>query len=129
MPISGENDVLTERIIGLAMEVHRQLGPGLLEAVYEECLYFELTQNGLMSQRQVSLPMVYKSIRLDLGYRLDIVVEREVILEIKAVERLLPVHEAQILTYMRLSAIRVGLLLNFNVGVLKDGIRRLVLKE
>src|SRR5579872_2482288 len=129
MPISGENDVLTERIIGLAMEVHRQLGPGLLEAVYEECLYFELTQNGLMSKRQVSLPMVYKSIRLDLGYRLDIVVEREVILEIKAVERLLPVHEAQILTYMRLSAIRVGLLLNFNVGVLKDGIRRLVLKE
>ena len=124
-----ENDLLTERIIGLAIEVHRQLGPGLLETAYEECLCFELKQSGLTVQRQVHLPIVYKSVRLECGYRLDVLVERQVIAEIKAVERLLPIHEAQMLTYMKLSAIRVGLLLNFNTAVLKDGIRRLMLKE
>ena len=91
---SRENDLLTERIIGLAIEVHRQLGPGLLESAYEECLCFELKQDGLPFRRQVALPVVYKSIRLDCGYRLDIAVQDKVILELKTVERLLPVHEA-----------------------------------
>jgi GxxExxY protein len=122
----SENDLLTEQIIGLAIEVHRQLGPGLLESAYEECLCFELKQEGLPFRRQVVLPVVYKSVRLDCGYRLDIVVQDQVILEIKTVERLLPVHEAQMLTYMKLSGIRTGLLLNFNSAVLRDGIRRLM---
>jgi GxxExxY protein len=122
----SENDLLTEQIIGLAIEVHRQLGPGLLESAYEECLCFELKQEGLPFRRQVALPVVYKSVRLDCGYRLDIVVQDQVILEIKTVERLLPVHEAQMLTYMKLSGIRTGLLLNFNSAVLRDGIRRLM---
>jgi GxxExxY protein len=113
----SENDLLTEQIIGLAIEVHRQLGPGLLESAYEECLCFELKQEGLPFRRQVALPVVYKSVRLDCGYRLDIVVQDQVILEIKTVERLLPVHEAQMLTYMKLSGIRTGLLLNFNSAV------------
>ena len=122
----SENDLLTEQIIGLAIEVHRQLGPGLLESAYEECSSFELKQEGLPFRRQVALPVVYKSVRLDCGYRLDIVVQDQVILEIKTVERLLPVHEAQMLTYMKLSGIRTGLLLNFNSAVLRDGIRRLM---
>jgi GxxExxY protein len=122
----SENDLLTEQIIGLAIEVHRQLGPGLLESAYEECLCFELKREGLPFRRQVALPVVYKSVRLDCGYRLDIVVQDQVILEIKTVERLLPVHEAQMLTYMKLSGIRTGLLLNFNSAVLRDGIRRLM---
>jgi GxxExxY protein len=122
-----ENDLLTERIIGLAIEVHRQLGPGLLESAYEKCLCFELKQNGLPFRHQVALPVVYKSIRLDCGYRLDIIVQDKVILELKTVERLMPVHEAQMLTYMKLSGIHTGLLLNFSSAVLKDGIRRLIL--
>jgi GxxExxY protein len=122
-----ENDRLTESVIGFAIEVHRQLGPGLLESAYEECLCFELKQSGLAYRRQVPLPVTYKSVRLDCGYRLDIVVEQSVILELKTVERLLPVHEAQMLTYLKLSQIRTGLLLNFNSAVLKDGLRRLVL--
>lgn len=119
------NDLLTEKIIGLAIEVHRQLGPGLLESAYEECLCHELRRGELSFQRQVPLPVIYKSIRLDCGYRLDIVVEQAVILELKTVERLLPIHEAQILTYLKLSGLRTGLLLNFNSAVLKDGIRRI----
>ena len=129
MATPRENDLLTERIIGLAIEVHRQLGPRLLESAYEECLCFELRQGGLAFQRQVPLPVVYKSVRLDCGHRLDIVVEKRVILELKTAERLMPVHEAQMLTYMKLSGMRTGLLLNFNSAVLKDGMRRLVLKE
>lgn len=121
-----ENDPLTESIIGHAIEVHRQLGPGLLESAYEECLCYELKQSGLAYQRQVPLPVIYKTVRLDCGYRLDLVVEQSVILELKTVERLLPVHEAQMLTYLKLSGIRTGLLLNFNSAVLKDGLRRLV---
>jgi GxxExxY protein len=129
MAADYQNDPLTEKIIGFAIEIHRHLGPGLLESAYEECLCLELRQAGLTLQRQLPLPLVYKSVRLDCGYRLDVVVERQVILEIKAVERILPVHEAQLLTYMKLSGIRTGLLLNFNAAVLKDGIRRLALKE
>lgn len=118
---------LTERIIGCAIEVHRELGPGLLESAYEECLCFELRQNHLKFERQVALPVAYKGLELDCGYRMDVVVENSVILELKTVERILPVHEAQLLTYLKLSGMRVGLLLNFNSPVLIDGIRRRVL--
>ena len=127
MATPRENDVLTEKIIGFAIEVHRQLGPGLLESAYEECLCFELKQAGITFRRQVALPVTYKSIQLDCGYRLDLVIESQLILELKTVERLLPIHEAQLLTYLKLSGIRTGLLLNFNTAVLKDGIRRLML--
>ena len=127
MAMPYEKDVLTDQIIGLAIEVHRHLGPGLLESAYEECLCYELNENGIAFKRQVPLPVVYKSVRLDCGYRIDLVVENRLILELKATERLLPIHEAQVLTYMRLSGFSTGLLLNFNTPVLKDGIRRLML--
>src|SRR5215469_11047646 len=124
MLASRDNDPLTERIIGFAIEVHRQLGPGLLESAYEECLCYELQENGLQFRRQVPLPVVYKSIRLDCGYRIDLLVDERVILELKTVERLISIHDAQLLTYLKLSGVRTGLLLNFNSPVLKDGIRR-----
>jgi GxxExxY protein len=127
MPAPQANDLLTETIIGFAIEVHRHLGPGLLESAYEECLCYELQQNGLEFQRQVQLPIVYKSVRLDCGYRMDVVVEQQVILELKTVDRLMPIHEAQMLTYLKLSGLRIGLLLNFNSAVLKDGMRRMML--
>jgi GxxExxY protein len=120
-------DPLTDAVIGCAIEVHRALGPGLLESAYEECLCFELRQHGLSHRRQVALPVVYKSVKLDCGYRLDIVVEEKLILELKTVETFLPIHTAQLLTYLRLSGVRTGLLLNFHAAVLKDGIRRLAL--
>ena len=122
-----DNDPLTERVIGLAIDVHRQLGPGLLKLAYEECLCYEFGQAGLVFRRQVALPIVYKTVRLDCGYRLDVVVENRLVLELKTVERLLPIHEAQLITYLRLSGIPTGLLLNFNSAVLKQGIRRLML--
>ncbi|MBI2295280.1 MAG: GxxExxY protein [Betaproteobacteria bacterium] len=121
----AQRDPLTEKIVGAAIEVHRALGPGLLESAYEECLCFELSQLGLRYRRQVDLPITYKSVKLDCGFRIDIVVEEQVVLELKTVEKLLPVHEAQLLTYLRLSGMRTGLLLNFNVSVLKHGIRRM----
>jgi GxxExxY protein len=111
----------------LAIDVHRHLGPGLLESAYEECLCFELKRAGIEHLRQVPLPVIYKEVRLDCGYRIDLVVRQQLIIEIKAIERILPVHEAQILTYLRLSRCSVGLLLNFNSVVLKDGLRRFVL--
>lgn len=117
---------LSERVIGLAIEVHRYLGPGLLESAYEECLSYELASAGIVHRRQVALPVVYKDVRLDCGYRMDVVVERELILEIKAVEQLVPLHEAQMLTYLRLSGIHVGLLMNFNAVALRHGLRRFV---
>ena len=119
--------VLSERVIKLAINVHRQLGPGLLESAYEECLCFDLKQCGIEYARQVPLPVVYREIRLDCGYRMDVVAERELVIEIKAVERLLPIHEAQMLTYLRLGGYKVGLLMNFNSIVLKDGLKRFVL--
>ena len=125
--MSYENDPLTEKIIGFAIGVHRHLGPGLLESAYEECLCYKIEQSGLSFRRQVALPIVYKAVRLDCGYRMDIVVQDQVIVELKTVERLLPIHEAQMLTYLKLSGIRIGLLLNFNTSVLKDGIRRMLL--
>ncbi len=126
MVVPHQNDLLTEKIIGFAIEVHRHLGPGLLESAYEECLCYELGQSGLTFRRQVPLPVVYKAIRLDCGYRMDVVVEERVILEIKSVERLMPIHEAQVLTYMKLGGIATGLLLNFNTSALKEGLRRLM---
>ena len=124
---SEERDPLTDRVIGLAIKVHRGLGPGLLESAYEECLCYELKENEIAYERQVPLPVVYKSVKLDCGYRMDIVVDDRLVMELKTVEKLLPVHEAQLLTYLKLSGLRTGLLMNFNTPVLKDGIRRLVL--
>ena len=120
-------DPLTRKVIGLAIEVHRRLGPGLLESAYEECLCWEMTQADLDVQRQVTLPISYKGVKLDAGYRLDILVEGRLILEVKAVKELLPIHEAQLLTYMKLSGISIGLLRNFNVKFMKYGIKRMVL--
>ena len=122
-----ERDPLTEKVIGLAIEVHRALGPGLLESAYEECFCFELKSREVSFQRKVQLPVVYKNIKLDCGYRMDVVVDERLVVELKTVDRLLPIHDAQLLTYLKLSKIRTGLLLNFNTAVLKDGIRRLVL--
>ena len=122
-----ERDPLTNSIIGLAIEVHRGLDSGLLESAYETCLCYELEQHGIPFQRQVPLPVVYKEVKLDCGYRMDIVVDNTVVIELKTVERILPVHDAQIMTYLKLSGLHTGLLLNFNASVLKDGIRRIVL--
>ena len=122
-----QRDPLTEAIIGAAIEVHRHLGPGLLESAYEECLARELELRGLAVERQVPLPLDYKGLRLDCGYRMDMVVEAQVVVELKTADALLPVHQAQLLTYLRLSSIHTGLLVNFNVPVLKDGVKRMVL--
>jgi GxxExxY protein len=118
---------LGERVVGLAIAVHRHLGPGLLESAYEECLCAELAEAGIAFGRQVPLPIVYKSVRLDCGYRMDIVAENELIVEVKAIDRLLPIHDAQLLTYLRLSGLKAGLIMNFNSILLKDGLRRIVL--
>jgi len=123
----AELNKLTQQIIGAAIEVHRHLGPGLLESAYETCLAYELQELGLSFERQRALPLVYKEIRLDQGYRVDVLVERKVIVELKVVEQIAPVHEAQVLSYLRFSGCRIGLLLNFNVKLLKDGIRRFIM--
>lgn len=115
---------ITKKIIGCAIEVHRDLGPGLLESAYEECLAHELVKNGLMIRRQQPTPVIYKDIKLDCGYRIDILVENLVVVELKVVDAINPVHEAQILTYMKFAQKPMGLLINFNVGLLKEGIRR-----
>ena len=120
-------DALTRHIIGMAIEVHRQCGPGLLESAYEDCLCMELEHDGIPHERQLSLPILYKNRRIGSAFRADIVVAREVILELKSVEHLLPVHQAQLLTYLRMSGYRVGLLMNFNTSRLKDGLRRFVI--
>jgi len=119
-------DPLTDKIIGLAIEVHRSLGPGLLESAYEECLCHDLKSAGMSVRRQVPVPLVYREVRLDSGYRADVIVDDLLLLEIKAIERLLPIHAAQMLTYLKLARVKVGLLLNFNVEVLRHGIRRFV---
>lgn len=116
----------TEKIIGGCIAIHRALGPGLLESAYEECLCHELTLAGLKFERQKALPVEYRGIKLDCGYRLDLVVEEMVIVELKAIESLLPVHDAQLLTYLKLTGCTVGLLINFNVPVLVHGVKRLV---
>lgn len=120
-------DELSHRVIGYAIEVHRQLGPGLLESAYEQCLAHELMLAGIPAQRQLPMPIAYKGILLDCGYRIDLLVDDTIIVELKCVERVLPVHEAQILTYMKLAQKRIGLLINFHHVFLKHGIKRYVL--
>ena len=120
-----ENEI-SERIIGCAIEVHKILGPGLLESAYEECLFYEIFQTGLRVEKQKPLPLIYKEIKLEVGYRIDLIVENKVLVEIKSVEALNDIHTAQVLTYLKLSGCKLGLLMNFNVLRVKDGIRRLV---
>jgi len=117
---------ITEEIIGSAIAVHRALGPGLLESAYEACLAYELAQRGLAVERQKGLPVTYRGVKVDCGYRLDLLVEELVVVELKAIEKLDRIHEAQLLSYLKLSGYRVGLLINFNVRMLKQGIRRMV---
>lgn len=126
---TAEHDLVARQVVDSAFAVHSALGPGLLESVYEQCLAYELTSRGLEVKRQVSAPVVYREVRMDAGFRLDMVVGGLVAVEIKAVERALPVHEAQLLTYLKLSGHRLGLLINFNVPMIKQGIRRLVLRQ
>lgn len=120
---------LTHRIIGAAIEVHRLLGPGLLESAYEECLCKEFTLRGLVYERQKPIPVVYKGVKLECGYRIDLLVEKRIVVELKAIDQIGPIHEAIVLTYLKLSGRRVGLLINFHVAVLKDGIRRYIWKH
>jgi GxxExxY protein len=117
---------LSQRVIGLCIEVHRELGPGLLESAYEEALAFELTHAGLAFKRQFETPLKYKGVNLNCGYRIDFLIEEKLILELKAVNELLPVHHAQLITYLKLDRRSLGLLINFNVPALKDGVRRVV---
>ena len=119
-------DKLTKLVIGGAISVHKGIGPGLLESAYEECLCYELAQAGLPFERQVSLPVSYRGVKLDCGYRMDIVVDDRVIVEVKTVERLIAVHEAQLLSYLKMADKRVGLLLNFHTAILRNGIKRMV---
>ncbi len=118
---------LSHRIIGCAIEVHRQLGPGLLESTYEQCLAHELRLKGIPFKLQHPVPVAYKGIKLDCGFRVDLFVDDEIIVELKSVERLIPIHKSQLLTYMKLCKVSIGLLMNFNVTILKDGIIRMVL--
>ena len=120
-------DELSNKILGCAIEVHRELGPGLLESTYEQCLAYELSRLQIPFKLQVELPVKYKQIRLDCGYRIDLLVDDRIILELKSVDQLLKIHEAQVLTYMKLAGVRVGLLINFNVDALRKGVRRFVL--
>ena len=121
-----ELNKITEAIIGAAIEVHRALGPGLLESAYVACLVYELIQRGYKVLQQVPLPLIYKDVKLDCGYRLDLLINDVVIVEVKSVERLEPIHEAQLLSYLRLADCKVGLLINFNVKLLKYGVKRLI---
>ena len=122
----AELNELSHRVIGLCMEVHRELGPGLLESAYEEALAYEFTQAGITFERQREMPLLYKGVKLDCGYRLDFIIEGQLIVELKAVTELLPIHQAQLLTYLKLERRSLGLLINFNTPALKDGVRRVV---
>ena len=126
MEESKQLNGITEQIIGAAIDVHRALGPGLLESAYEACLAFELVSRGLKIEQQRALPVVYRDVKLDCGYRLDLVVENSIVIELKAVEQILPVHRAQLLSYLKLAGLKAGLLVNFHSKMLKDGIVRLV---
>jgi len=121
-----ELNEISGQVIGAAIAVHRELGPGLLESAYEACLAYELRQRGISIEQQVAQPVFYKGLQLECGYRLDLLVENQVIVELKAVQALLPIHEAQLLTYLKLRKLRLGLLINFNVPILKNGIKRLL---
>ncbi len=120
-----ENEI-SKIIIGCAIEVHKQLGPGLLESAYQECLFYELKQKGLKVDKEKPMPIVYKEVKLDHGYRIDLLVENKVVIEIKTVEKLHEVHTAQVLTYLKLGNYKLGLLLNFDVSLLKNGIKRII---
>jgi len=122
-----EFDELSNQVIGCALEVHRNLGPGLLESTYEQCLAYELKAGSISFKLQNPLPVEYKNINLDCGYRIDLLVDDSIIVELKSVDNILPIHQAQLLTYMKLSHMSIGLLINFNVKYLKDGIKRMVL--
>lgn len=122
-----EFDPLSNQVIGAAIEVHRVLGPGLLESVYEQALAYELVQCGLQIQTQVAIPVAYKALKLDGGFRIDVLVEQSLVVELKCVDKLAPIHDAQLLTYLKLSGLKTGLLINFNVTLLKHGLKRLVL--
>ncbi len=126
-PIPERLDRIARQVVDSAHAVHRALGPGLLESVYEVCLLHELTKRGLKVDRQVAVPLTYDGVRLDADLRLDLVVENSLLVELKAVETIPPVHHAQVLTYLKLSGLRLGLLLNFNVPVIRDGIKRIAL--
>ena len=118
---------LTGKIVDCAVKVHKQLGPGLLESAYEECLYQELLECGIPAIKQLPMPLIYNGRKLELGYRLDLLVEDKVVIEVKSVECLNPVHTAQLMTYLKLSSCKVGLLINFNVVFLKEGIKRIII--
>ncbi len=120
-----EDNKLTEQIIGLAIKVHRSLGPGLLESAYQECLFYEIKKSGLHVEKEKPLPLVYEDVKLDCGYRIDLLVERQIVIELKSVETLNDVHTAQVLTYLKLSNCKIGLLINFNVTQLTAGLKRL----
>ncbi len=120
-----ENEI-SKKVLGCAIEVHKQLGPGLLESAYQECLYYELKQAGLTVRKEKPMPIVYKEVKLDHGYRIDLLVEEKLVIEIKTVEALTDVHTAQVLTYLRLGNYKLGLLLNFHVTMLKNGIKRII---
>lgn len=120
-----ENE-LSFKIIGIALELHKNIGPGLLESTYENALAYDLRESGLLVQQQVPMPFIYKEVKMDIGYRLDLLVENKIIIEIKSVENLAPVHYAQLLTYLKLSDLKLGLLINFNSKLLKEGIHRIV---
>jgi len=122
----NENEI-SNKIIGLAIKVHTALGPGLLESAYEEYMYYELNKSGLYVEKQKTLPLVYEAIKLDAGYKIDLIVEKIVVIEVKSVENLCEIHFAQLLTYLRLSGCKLGLLMNFNVSLMKDGIKRVVI--
>ncbi len=122
-----EDNELTQKIIGCAIKVHKTLGPGLLESAYQECMFYELKKLGLAVRKEVPMPIIYEEVKLDHGYRIDLLVEDKVVIEIKTVEQFTDVHYAQILTYMKLGNYRLGLLLNFNVSYLKEGIKRFVI--
>lgn len=120
-----ENE-LSKIIVNSCFDIHKELGPGLFESVYEACLYFELIQQGLLVERQKELPVIYKSIKMEIGFRSDLIVENKVIVEIKSQEAIAPVHQKQVLTYLRLTGLKLGLLINFNEALIKNGIQRIV---
>lgn len=122
-----EYNIITENVLKYAFRVHSELGPGLLESSYKECLFYELNKNGIYTEKEKALPLIYQDVKLEIGYRVDLIVENKVIIEIKAVEALTDVHTAQVLTYLKLSGCKVGLLLNFHTAHLKQGIKRFVL--
>ena len=120
-------NILSNELIGLAIKVHKALGPGLLESSYKECLFYEISRAGYFAEKEKTLPLIYETVKLDVGYRIDIFVENKLVIEVKAVDALAEIHTAQVLTYLKLSGNRLGLLINFNVTLLKNGIKRLVI--